>query len=315
MKAAVVENFNFGPQYKENYANPILEKNQVVVNVTASALSNRARSGADGSHYAEKSVLPMIPGVDGVGHLSNGQKVFFVGNGTFAEQVAIARGHWVTVDDALDDVKIAGMMNPALSSWMALKYRADFKRGQKVMILFATGNAGALAVQIAKRLGASEIIAVGRNATKLAALKQLGATQTISIADDVHAYQEKLAVAGKDIDIILDYLWGNVAANVMTAIIPHRMHDGQELKWVEIGSSSGQISPIPGAAFRAVRLQLIGSGQGSVGARAVIQSLEEILISEQAQPFEFKAQAVYLSQVATLWDNPGTERLVFVPGK
>ena len=62
----------------------------------------------------------------------------------------------------------------------------------------------------------------------------------------------------------------------MKAIIPNRTHDEQELKWVEIGSIAGQAAPIPGAAFRAVKLQLIGSGQGSVGVKDMIQSFNEI---------------------------------------
>jgi NADPH2:quinone reductase len=276
MKAAVIRDFEQGPKFEENYSEPKAKDDEVMIRVTASALSNRVRSDADGSHYAAKALLPMVPGVDGVGIIPNGKKIFFVGVGGFAEQVTIEKRHWVTVPNELDDEKIAGLMNPAVSSYMGLKYRANFKKGQKVMILGATGNAGTLAVQIANRMGASEIIAVGRNQAKLNQLSRLGATSTIALGDDVKAYQKVLAEAGKNIDIVLDYLWGDVAANAMWAIIPNRTHDEQELKWVEIGSSAGQTAPIPGAAFRAVKLQLIGSGQGSVGVHSIIKSFEEI---------------------------------------
>ena len=313
MKADVVRDFGLAPQYENNYPNPLPKLDEALIHVTASALSNRARSDANGSHYASAGKLPMVPGVDGVGLLPNGNKVFFVSNGSFAEQVVVEKGHWVAMPNDLKDEKIAGMMNPALSSWVALKYRADFKEGQKVLILGATGSAGSMAVQIAKRLGASSIIAVGRNSKQLTELRRLGATQTIVLGADVKAYQKELAQAGKDVDIILDYLWGDVTANAMQAIIPNRLHDEQDLKWIEIGSSAGQTAPIIGAAFRAVRLQLIGSGQGSVGVHAILQSFEEILKAEKNRPFVFNVQVVPLSQVESVWHQKSGNRLVFSP--
>ena len=313
MKAAVVRDFKQGPQYEKNFSEPNVDENQVMIDVTASALSNRARGDATGTHYAAEGILPMVPGVDGVGLLPTGEKAFFVGNGGFAERVAIKKGHWVGVPKQLDDQKIAGMMNPALSSWMALKYRAHFQKGQRVMILGATGNAGMLAVQIAQRMGATEIISVGRNQDKLEALLDLGATATIRLTDDVKAYQDQLAAAGRQVDVVLDYLWGDITANAMKAIIPNRTHDEQELKWVEIGSIAGQAAPIPGAAFRAVKLQLIGSGQGSIGVKDMIQSFNEIIAAEVSQPFAFTVKTVGLSEIEKYWTIPSSERLVFVP--
>ncbi|MDR3190170.1 MAG: zinc-binding alcohol dehydrogenase family protein [Lactobacillaceae bacterium] len=315
MKAAVVRDFTQGPKYETDYEVPTPKQDEALINVTAAALSNRARSDADGSHYAAEGILPMIPGVDGVGTLANGKKVYFVGNGSFAETVAVEKGHWVTIPSGLDDVKIAGLMNPALSAWMALKYRAKFKRGQSVMILGATGNAGSMAVQIAKRMGAKDIIAVGRNTNKLAELTKLGATQTIALTDDADAVKTALGTAGTEIDIVLDYLWGDVAANAMWAIIPKRKEESQVLKWVEIGSTAGATAPIPGAAFRAVKLQLIGSGQGSVGVLAIIKSFKAILKAEKQMPFEFTTKAVGLSELEDAWHEKNPERLVFVPNK
>jgi len=313
MKAAVVRDFNEGPKFENDYVNPSAQKGETVINVTAASLSNRARSDANGTHYAAEGVLPMVPGVDGVGTLPNGQKVYFVGNGGFAEQVAVENGHWVKLTDEMDDAKIAGLMNPALSSWMALKYRAKFKKGQKVMIIGATGNAGAVAVQVAKRFGASEIIAVARDAEALQKLTQLGATQLVTLSDDQEATKAALAKAGETVDVILDYLWGDVSAQAMWAIIPNRKSDSQVLKWVEIGSSAGQTAPIPGAAFRAVKLQLIGSGQGSVGKFNILRSFMGIIKSEKKNPFTFDVREVALADVETVWQEKTKDRLVFIP--
>jgi len=311
MKAIVVRNFTEGPKFESDFSTPTPTNNEALIRVTASSLSNRARSGATGSHYSSTGKLPMIPGVDGIGTLADGQKVYFINEGSFAEAVAVPKGHWVPVSAGLDDAKLAGMMNPALSSWMALKYRADFQPGQKVMILGATGNAGALAVQIAHRMGASEVIAVARNTQKLLALTQLGATQLVDLSGDAETVKTDLAKAGSDVDIILDYLWGDVSANAMRAIIPNRQDDEQLLKWVEIGSSAGQTAPIPGAAFRAVTLELIGSGQGSVSPRYIVQSLAEILAAEANAPFTFNIHQLPLSDFEEGWQDHGSDRVVF----
>ena len=70
-------------------------------------------------------------------------------------------------------------MNPAMSSWVALRRRIEFQPGQSVLVLGATGNAGRLAVQIARHLGAGRVIAAGRAPDRLAALSDLGAHEIV----------------------------------------------------------------------------------------------------------------------------------------
>lgn len=315
MKAVVVHDFNEGPKFEVEYSAPVTKSDEILINVLGASLSNRARSSATGQHYTSTGKLPMIPGVDGVGTLPNGKEIYFVADGSFAEQVAVEKGHWVEMPEGLDSLKIAGLMNPALSSWMALKYRADFKRNQKIMILGATGNAGNVAIQVAKRLGASEIIAVGRGEKRLEGLRTLGATRLVDLEGDKEIVKKNLADAGKDIDIILDYLWGDVTAEAMWSIIPHRSSDEQDLKWVSIGTAAGQTAPLPGAAFRAVRLQLIGSGQGSVGIRDILKSFKEIIKAEKENPFDFQVREVPLSDFEKGWNESGGKRIVFNTSK
>ena len=61
-------------------------------------------------------------------------------------------------------MRVAAAMNPAMSSWVALRRRISFEAGQSVLVLGATGNAGRMAVQVAKHLGASQVIGAGRDA-------------------------------------------------------------------------------------------------------------------------------------------------------
>ncbi|WP_225354272.1 hypothetical protein [Lacticaseibacillus saniviri] len=74
MKAIIVRDFTTGPRFETDFSTPTPTDNEALIHVTASSLSNRARSGAMGAHYSSNGKLPMIPGVDGIGTLVDGQK-------------------------------------------------------------------------------------------------------------------------------------------------------------------------------------------------------------------------------------------------
>src|ERR1700689_4425710 len=78
---------------------------------------------------------------------------------------------------------VAAGMLPAISSWVALTQRAPIAAGQSVLVLGATGTSGLLAVQIAKHLGAGEVIAAGRNAAALDKARALGADRVVPLTD------------------------------------------------------------------------------------------------------------------------------------
>ncbi|MCE6999040.1 zinc-binding dehydrogenase [Saccharothrix sp. S26] len=131
-----------------------------------------------------------------------------------------------------------------------------------------TGSAGRMAVQIAKRFGAARVIAAGRDATRLAALTDLG-------ADEVVAFDQ--AERAADVDVVIDYVWGEPSGRAMTAMATARRDRGAPLDWVRVGSVAGQTAPVHASLLRAVRLQLCGSGSGigSVPARDFLAELPE----------------------------------------
>ena len=187
MNAAVVDDFKKPPRYS-TFPDPVPGEGERLVTVTAAGLHQIVRSLANGSHYGSTGELPFIPGVDGVGRLEDGKRVFFGGGrspyGTFAER-ALAPA-WMSIDlpEGLDDVTAAGIANPGMSSWVALVHRAKFVAGESVLILGATGVAGQMAVQLAKRLGARRVVAAGRNPKALEQLKHFGADATISLEQE-----------------------------------------------------------------------------------------------------------------------------------
>ena len=187
MNAAVIEVFDRPPRYTE-FVDPVAGNGEVLIEVKTAGLHPIVKGLANGSHYGSSGELPFVPGVDGVGRLEDGSRVYFGATrspyGTFAERGVTASWMCVPLPEALDDVTAAALANPAMSSWAALTARAKFVSGESVLILGATGVAGQLAVQIARRLGVKRVVAAGRNAKALAELAVLGADAVISLEQE-----------------------------------------------------------------------------------------------------------------------------------
>jgi NADPH:quinone reductase-like Zn-dependent oxidoreductase len=313
MHAAVVTSFDAPPSYREFPVPVPADSAQLLVDVVASGLHRRVRSQADGSHYTSTGELPLVPGVDGVARLPDGTlRYFALGDttaGAMAEQTVIDLRQSFELPAGTDPVQVAAAMNPAMSSWVALRRRIDFRAGQSVLILGATGSSGQLAVQVAKQLGAQRVIAVGRNPRRLARLSDLGADDVVSLGDSA-----ALAAAAADVDVVLDYLWGPATTEAMIAIATHRSDDRRPLAWIEIGAIAGPTAEIPSAALRALPLQIVGSGQGSVPTRDILAELPAIAEAITGGALRVDARAVPLTDVASAWqDGDGAERIVFTP--
>src|SRR5580692_2192631 len=171
MNAAVVTSFDEPPHYQSFDPPQPRGEHEVLADVLAAGLHPRVRSGASGSHYTTTGQLPLIPGIDGVARLPDGRRAYFVGPetafGTMADKAIVDMRRVVILPDDADAVKVAAAMNPAMSSWVALRRRVPLEAGQDVLILGVTGNAGQMAVQIAKRLGARRVIGAGRDEGRL----------------------------------------------------------------------------------------------------------------------------------------------------
>lgn len=315
MKAAVVMSFGEPPRFADFPEPRPSGADEVVVEVLAAGLHPRVRSQADGSHYTSEGRLPLVPGVDGVGRDPEGRLRYFVlGDdtvGAMAERTVVDTRRSVVLPDDVDPVAIAAAMNPAMSSWIALRHRATFEAGQRVLVLGATGNAGRMAVSVARLLGASEVVAVGRNIERSReSLATLGASAVVDL-DDRHG----LGAAAAEVDVVLDYLWGAPTAAAMVTIVTDRSDCGRRLTWVQIGSVAGATAAIPSAALRSSKLQIVGSGQGSVGVREILGDLPEIAAAVTRGDLEVDARAVPLADVAAAWAAGAGSggRVVLVP--
>jgi NADPH:quinone reductase-like Zn-dependent oxidoreductase len=316
--AAVVTSFEEPPHYMEYELPTVNDEDHVEAAVLAVGLHPRVRTDASGRHYSSTGELPMIPGIDGVAQLDDGRRVYFVADddfpGTMAERAIVDRRRTVELPEDVDVTRVAAAMNPAMSSWVALRRRVPIEPGQSVLVLGATGNAGTMAVQVAKLLGAGRVVGAGRDKSRLDALIEVGADAVVQLIDDVNATSKALAGAAADVDIVIDYLWGEPAQRAMTSLLTARADRSRALNWIQIGALAGPTIELPSVALRSANLRIQGNGQGAVSATVYLAELPSLIDEINAGHLAITPRPVALRDVEAAWatrDVPG-ERTVLI---
>jgi NADPH:quinone reductase-like Zn-dependent oxidoreductase len=320
MHAALVEDFSSPPRYRE-IPPPVPNEGEVLLKVLAAALSNLVRGQANGSHYSSGTTLPFTPGNDGVGVAEDGARVYFIAPrapfGSMAEFTVVSRAMTIPLAADIDDTVAAALGNPGLATWGSLLGRAKLQPGEAVLINGATGIAGKQAIQVAKYLGASRIIATGRGGQEaLAGLAALGADETISLSqpreDLLRSFRS--ALQGSGVQVVLDFLWGPSAEAILAAAGGHGSPQGEpRIRFVQIGSISGNTIMLPAGLLRSSGVELLGSGLGSLSSQAILQSLTTMFAAESKMRFAIDIDPVPLSQVEKAWTRKEGSRIVFIP--
>ncbi|MFP3614623.1 zinc-binding alcohol dehydrogenase family protein [Paraburkholderia sp. SIMBA_050] len=315
MRAAVVHAFGSPPVFG-HYDEPEAGDGETVVNVSVAPLSPIVKSLAAGKHYASGAAAGFVPGIDGVGTDSDGRRVYFLFPkspfGSMAEKALVATSSVVPVPDGVADERAAAVVTAGLSSWVALRARAKLQAGETVLINGATGSAGALAVQIATNLGASRIIATGRNETKLASLP--AAVDRIPL--DPNADEALRRAFAEGVDVVLDYLWGEPATRIIAAATAKRGSSAGEprLRYVQIGSIAGESIAISAHSLRSSGLEILGSGIGSLSMDELVTGARQLLAALPEAGFDTPVKILPLSAVAQAWqDGADDYRLVLCP--
>lgn len=318
MKAAIVRAPAQMPVY-EDFAEPVPGPGESRIEVTAAALSPIVKSRASGAHYSSSGQFPFIVGIDGVGRLDDGRRVYFVlpkaPYGSMAERTVVPSAQCLALPDELDDMTAAAIANPGMSSWAALTERARLKIGETVLINGATGTAGRLAVQIARHLGAKKIIATGRNKDALHSLAALGADVTIPLVENEAALEKSFKEQfAEGVDIVLDYLWGKSAECLLIAGAKAGP-DGVPIRFVQIGSISGSDITLPSAVLRSSSIELMGSGIGSIPLDRLAGAIGGLLQATVPGGFKIAVRPVPLSDVGQTWSSDDASlRTVFTMG-
>jgi NADPH:quinone reductase-like Zn-dependent oxidoreductase len=303
MQAAVVSVLGQAPRYQD-FPDPEPVDGEALIEVRAAGLHPIVRGLASGTHYASGGSLPAVPGLDGVGILPDGRRVFFVFVrkpwGTMAERAAAPLEKCIPLPDGLSDVTAAAIANPGMSGWLSLKERARLQPGETVLILGATGVAGQLAVQSARLQGARRVVGVGRNVAALAGA-HLDAVIALGEGDD--AVREAFArEAAAGIDVVIDYLWGRPTELLLEALAKGFKASGtQRTRLVEVGASAGPTISLPAATLRSIDLTILGSGFGAASLELVFSVIPALFQMAADGALTIDVEPVPLAEVETAW--------------
>ena len=312
MHAAVVTDVDQPPRYGE-FADPVVTEGRVEAEVLASAVHVIVRIIAAGRHYSSAGEPPFVPGLDGVVRLPDGRRVYAAGvqapYGMLADRAAVPLRAVVDVPEGVSDATAAAIVNPAASSWLPLSRLGA--EGATVLVHGATGTSGLLAVQVARALGASRVVAAGRNADSLARATELGADATVTLADDLAGPLAEAAGPDGAYDIVLDYLWGPPAATVLQALVANKVDPHRPVRFVNIGNLAGAELALPAATIRSSAIQVSGHGIGSFPLELQGPAVAALFAAAADGRLTVDYVEHPLSEVGTVWDLP--ERLVLVP--
>ncbi|WP_043634098.1 NADP-dependent oxidoreductase [Desulfovibrio sp. TomC] len=103
--------------------------------------------------------------------------LFDLGTGVIAEFAVVPESVAALKPKNLDFVQAASIPMVGLTSWQALKERANLKAGQKVFIPAGSGGIGTFAIQLAKHLGA--VVGTTTSTGNVELVRRLGADEIV----------------------------------------------------------------------------------------------------------------------------------------
>jgi NADPH2:quinone reductase len=305
MQAAVVNVLSEAPRY-QIFPDPVAQEGEALIKVRAAGLHQVVKAIASGAHYSSGGGLPAVPGVDAVGLLPDGRRVYFGGArrpwGTMAELAAAPQTWTVPVPDGLDDVHAAAIANPGMSAWVSMKVRGELAPGETVLILGATGVAGQLAIQTARILGAKRVIAAGRN---VAALSGADIDAVIGLAELEEAIAGALArEVASGIDLVIDYVWGRPAELTLEALARgFKASATHATRFIQVGSMAGRNINLPAEVLRSVDLTLKGSGFGSAKLETIFAAIPKLFELAATGKLTIDVEPVRLAEVERAWNR------------
>lgn len=219
-----------------------------------------------GGSYQEKPALPFSPGLEaagtvlacgpGVTRVAPGDRVLaLLHHGAFAEQALAREADVHRLPPDMDEVTAAGFAIAYGTAHGALRWRADLKPGETVLVHGAGGGVGLAAVEVAKAMGAT-VIATAGDAGKLAIAEAHGADHLIDYRAEALRGRVKEICKGGGVDVVYDPVGGEVFDQSLRCT-------AWSGRLVVIGFASGTVPQIPANYLLVKNLSVLGLYWGS----------------------------------------------------
>ncbi len=244
MKAIQINEFG-DPEVLElvELERPSPGEGEVVIEVKAAGI-NYADTMRRRNEYLEETPLPFVLGAEVSGvvaevgadveDVNEGDRVVtLMEAGGYAEYAVASAPYLIPIPDDLDFDQAAAVPLQGLTAYHVLKTSGMLQEGESVLVHAAAGGVGYLAVQMAKLMGASPVIATASTQEKLDFARELGADVLINYTEEDWPDQVREATGGEGADVILEMVGGDFIQRNLECLAPFG-------RMVVYGAASGE---------------------------------------------------------------------------
>jgi NADPH:quinone reductase len=321
MRALLIEELHRSPRLAD-IDEPTPGQSEVLLRIVAAPINPVDVSIATGNFFAGHPPLPYVPGVEAVAHVERGsaqstdlvftclQGLGTKRNGSCAEFAIESAESLIPVPDGIDPALAAAIGTAGLAAWVPLTRRAPVAPGDKVLVLGATGTAGLVAVQAAKLLGATKVVAGGRRPKGLERALQLGADAAVQLTDTADLAGAFRKACGSDgPTLIFDPLCGEPLAAALEAAAPRA-------RVIQLGQAADATVLVRSALVRGKNLDILGYTNFNEPFDVLVEAYGELVSHVREGRIRLDVESVPLEEGVTAWEKqkagPGT-KLVLRP--
>lgn len=189
--------------------------------------------------------LPFVPGSEGAGvveavgegvtHLSIGDRVAYLGSGTYATHYTGPAATMVKLPEGISEEDAAAVLLKGLTAWMLLFEVRRAAPGETALVWAPVGGVGSLLVPWATSLGV-RVIAVTSSDAKASRARELGAQDVVLSSGNV-AGEVRALTGDEGVDVSYDSVGKTSAQASLDSLKPRGW-------WVSYGNASGPADPI-----------------------------------------------------------------------
>ena len=188
---------------------------------------------------------------DGVTSWKVADRVMGRAIGSYAEFTVAHQRALMRIPEGMGWAEAASIPNVFVTAHDAIVTNAQTRHGESAMITAGSSGVGTAAIQIARYLGATPVIATSRSSSKSAALRKLGATEVIDPSKPAWIDAVMAVTAKHGIDVIIDNVGGPMLAdNIRALAIKGRL--------VSVGRNAGQVGDCNLDEVARKRVSIIG---------------------------------------------------------
>lgn len=197
-----------------DWENPVAGEHEILVKVAATALNRADTLQRRGKYPPPKGASPVLGleisgtivgcGTD-VSRWSVGDRIFgLIPGGGYAEYAVIHEDMAMPVPDNISMVEAAAIPEVFLTAFQSLKWLADIKKGETILIHAGASGVGTAAIQLAREMGAKVIVTASAHKHELCL--ELGAFKAIDYHEGPFEKPVMEATDGEGVDAIIDFI-------------------------------------------------------------------------------------------------------------